>query len=139
EVARQEVEGEIQAAGGLERGQRDDLERQLKADFPDGFDGRLLARFVEAVEEVADGLEYDDLEEVCIDRRDPLVIYLRFNDKQMAEILDHLAADAAPAALRLLRQFIKDNSEGDDVMNLLARKAFAVRDDPPLRSRAAGR
>ncbi len=119
--------------------QRDDLERQLKADFPDGVEGRLLERFVEAVEEVADGLEYDDLEEVCIDRRDPLVVYLRFNDKQVAEILDHLAPGAAPAALLRLRQFISENSEGDDVMNLLARKTFAVRDDASQPSRAAGR
>lgn len=119
--------------------QREDLERQLRADLAGVIDAPGLERFVRAVEEVAGALEYEDLEEACADRRDPLVVYLRFTDKQVAEILDRLAAALPAEALRRLQGFIRENREGDDVMNLVGRKAFAIRDPAPLASSAAGR
>jgi len=108
--------------------QRKDLERQIEADLSEGIDRRILKQFVQAVENVASNLEYEDLEEVCADRRDPLVTYLRFNEKHVAEILDQISTAAPAVVLRRLREFVRENSEGDDVMNLVARKAFAVRE-----------
>lgn len=118
--------------------QKSDLERQLQADFGDTLDSELLRRFVKTVEEIAGDAESEDLEEVCVDRKDPLITYLRLNEKHVAEILERLGKDAPADALRRLRKFIVDNSEADDVMNLLARKAFTVKNQPSKAPPAKG-
>jgi hypothetical protein len=105
-----------------------DLERQLRADFPDNLDPDHARHFVRAVEEVAGNLEYDDLEEVCLDQRDPLLIYLRLDEKQVGEIVDRLGKVVPADTLQRLHKFILENREGNDVMNLVARKAFTVRE-----------
>jgi hypothetical protein len=105
-----------------------DIERQLRADFPEGLDPEHARHFIRAVEEVAGNLEYDDLEEVCVDQRDPLLTYLRLDEKHVGEILDRLGEVVPPDTLQRLNKFILENREGNDVMNLVARKAFAIRE-----------
>ncbi len=104
-----------------------DIELQLRADLPDNLDSDHIRHFLRAVEDVAGSLEYDDLEEVCVDQRDPLLIYLRFDEKQVGEIIDRLGALVPADTLQRLHEFILENREGNDVMNLVARKAFTVR------------
>ena len=115
--------------------QKNDLERQLEVELGKTLDSEVLRRFVKTVEDIAGDLDHSDLEEVCIDRRDPLINYLRLNDKHVAEILDRLGESVPADALKNLHNFITRNNEGDDVMNLIARKAFAVanpsHDEPP--------
>lgn len=118
--------------------QKSDLERQLEVELGETLDSEFLRRFVKTVEDIAGDLDHSDLEEVCIDRRDPLINYLRLSDKHVAEILDRLGEDIPADALKNLRNFIIRNSEGDDVMNLIARKAFAVGNPSPDEPSATG-
>lgn len=104
-----------------------DLERQLWADLADNLARDQARHFIRVVEDVAGGLEYDDLEEVCIDPHDPLLTYLRLDEKQVGEIIDRLGKLVPAETLQRMHKFILENREGNDVMNLVARKAFTVR------------
>jgi hypothetical protein len=123
------VPGSIEVTVGSIEAQTRDIERQLKADFGDALAPELIQQFTRTVEDIAGSLEYEDLEEVCVDGRDPLVSYLRLDEKHHAEILDRLGDDVSPDAIQLLEKFIFENCEGDDVMNLVVRKAFAIKND----------
>jgi len=105
-----------------------DIGRQIEADLPGLLDAGEVAHFLRAVEEIAGSLEPEELEEVCVDSRDTLVAYARLDEKHVAEILDRIRTDVPADTLRRLHRFILDNTEGDDVMNLVIRKAFILRD-----------
>jgi len=105
-----------------------DIGRQLEADLPGLLDAVEVVHFIRAVEEIAGSLEPEELEEVCVDSRDTLVAYARLDEKHVAEILDRIRTDVPADTLRRLHRFILDNTEGDDVMNLVIRKAFILRD-----------
>jgi hypothetical protein len=115
-----------------------DIRRQIEADLPGLLDPDVTERFVRAVEDIAGSLEPEELEEICVDARETLVAYARLDEKHVAEILDRIGAGLPPDTLRRLHRFILDNSEGDDVMNLVIRKAFFLRDqeNEPFSARA---
>lgn len=115
-----------------------DIERQIEADLPGLLDPAVVGRFIRGVEEIAGGLEPEDLEEVCIDSRDTLVAYARLDEKRVVEILDRIRKDVPADTLRRLHRFILDNAQGDDVMNLVIRKAFFLRDQEGGEPLAAG-
>jgi hypothetical protein len=103
-----------------------DLARQLEVELGRDLSPRLVARFVNAVEEISSSLEPEDVEEICADSRDPLVSYARLDEKHVMAILDLLRPDVPADTLRRLHRFVLENSEGNDVMNLLIRKAFTI-------------
>jgi len=105
-----------------------DIARQIEADLPGLLDAGAVARFIGAVEEIAGGLEPEDLEEVCVDTRDTLVAYARLDEKHVAEILDRIRGEVPADTLSRIHRFILGNTEGDDVMNLVIRRAFFLRD-----------
>ncbi|OGP84631.1 MAG: hypothetical protein A2Y95_12145 [Deltaproteobacteria bacterium RBG_13_65_10] len=105
-----------------------DLARQLEAELGSDLAPPLVMRFVDAVQEFAGSLEPEDLEEICTDPRDPLVSYARLDEKHVIAILDLLRPDVPAETLRRLNRFVVENSEGDDVMNLMIRKAFTIRE-----------
>ena len=124
------VSGRLEVRSVAVEAQARDIARQIEAELPGLLDADDITRFVSAVEEIAGGIEPEDLEEVCVDSRDTLVAYARLDEKHVAEILDLVGQGVAAETLRRLHRFIIDNSEGDDVMNLVIRKAFFLRESP---------
>lgn len=123
------VPGRLEVRAEAVEVQAHDIARQLEADLPGLLDPAAVARFIHAVEEIAGGLEPEDLEEVCVDTRDTLVAYARLDEKHVAQILDRIRGDVPADTLRRLHRFILDNTEGADVMNLVIRRAFFLRDE----------
>jgi hypothetical protein len=69
--------------------------------------------------------------------RETLVAYAHLDGEAVAEILDSVREDV-PAKPCAAASIILDNAQGDDVMNLVVRKAFFLRDgedDEPLAAR----
>jgi hypothetical protein len=114
-----------------------DLQRQLETELGE-IGANAIDRFIRALEEIAGGLEPEDLEEVCVDARDALVAYARLDEKLMGELLERMRPDVSAETLRRLDRFIDENSEGSDVMNLVIRKGFLIR-EPSEPAQAAAR
>lgn len=103
-----------------------DLRRQLEFELGEKLAADTIRRFVGAVEEVAERLDPDDLDEVGSDARDARLAYVRLGENHLAEILDRLRNDAPAESLRWLHRFMAENLEANDVMNLVLRKTFFV-------------
>jgi hypothetical protein len=134
------IEGSIVVTNGKVRAQTEAIEQQLKAEHNSFISGAKLNCFINAILTEVEKLDPDTLE-VSAEGETPLLSYYQLGSACVERIMKRCQSTFDRHELNLLRDFIIEHNEYDDVMTVVAEKKFTIKTRPqdqkaqtPLRS-----
>jgi hypothetical protein len=134
------IEGSIALTHGKVRAQAEAIKKQLKAENNLFISKKKLDYFINAILAEVKKLDPDTLE-VSAEGETPLISYYQLGSDCVERIVTRCDGTFDRHELNLLRDFIMEHNEYDDVMTLVAEKKFTIKTRPqeqeaqtPLRS-----
>ncbi len=110
--------------------QSEDLRRQMLADIKRlKLDRNKIEEFVEHYEDFISNISLNDVFECGFSSNDPMVTYASLKDEIMESFLQTCSSYFSDDRIDILRKYIRENSEYDDVMNIIIKRHFQLIDN----------
>lgn len=123
------IDGSIALTNGKVRAQTEAIKKQLKAENNLFISGKKMDGFINAILTEVEKLDPDTLEPSA-EGETPLITYYRLGSDCVERIVTRCEGTFDRRELNLLRDFIIEHNEYDDVMTVVAKKKFTVKTRP---------
>ncbi len=135
------IDGRLEITHGKVRVQTEAIKKQFRAEHDGAIPEKKLNYFIKAIEEEVKGLDPDRLE-VSAEGETPLIAFYQLDTQSVKRIFTRCWDTFDWHELKLLRDFVIEHNEYDDVMTVIAQKEFsiepgALKDAIPRATRAA--
>jgi hypothetical protein len=135
------IDGRLEISHGTARVQAEAIKKQFKAERDGAISEKKLNYFIKAVQEEVKGLDPDTLM-VSAEGESPLIAFYQLDSQSIKRIFNRCWDTFDWHELKLLRDFVIEHNEYDDVMTIVAQKEFsiklgALKDAAPRATRAA--
>ena len=107
--------------------QSKDLRRQMLADIKRlKLDRNKVEEFIERYEDFVSKISLNDVLECGFSSDDPMVTYASLKDEIMESFLKTCHSYFTDDGINILRKYLRENSEYDDVMNIIIKRNFKL-------------
>lgn len=135
------IDGRLEISYGTARVQAEAIKKQFRAEHDGVISEKKLNYFIKAVQEEVKGLDPDTLM-VSAEGESPLIAFYQLDHQSIKRIFNRCWDTFDWHELKLLRDFVIEHNEYDDVMTIVAQKEFsiklgALKDAAPRATRAA--
>jgi hypothetical protein len=135
------IDGRLEIALGTVRVQAEAIKKQFRMDHDATISEKKLNYFIKAIQDEVKNLDPDALE-VSAEGETPLISFYQLDSESVKRILTRCSDTFNWHELKLLRDFIIEHNEYDDVMTVIAQKEFTIKrealeDTIPRRARSA--
>ncbi|OGP53019.1 MAG: hypothetical protein A2Y65_08905 [Deltaproteobacteria bacterium RBG_13_52_11] len=120
------IDGCIALTNGKVRAQTEAIKKQMKAENNSAISEEKLNCFVKAIQKEVENLDPDTLA-VSAEGETPLISYYQLGSDCVDRILTRCQDSFDRHELKLLRDFVIEHNEYDDVMTLVAKKEFTIK------------
>jgi len=122
------LKGRIVAGEVKVRLQVDAIKKQARWEKDLSVSEEKLERFLQLLQEEIERLSPDELQ-FSAEGESPSISYCRLDEGCVQRALMKCQGDLTPSEMDHLREFVRRNNEGRDVMTLLVERSFAVREE----------
>jgi len=135
------IDGRLEITHGKVRVQIEAIKKQFRAEHDGAIPEKKLNYFIKAIQEEVKGLDPDTLE-VSAEGETPLIAFYQLETQSVKRIFTRCWDTFDWHELKLLRDFVIEHNEYDDVMTIIAQREFsiepgALKDAVPRATRAA--
>lgn len=120
------IDGSIALINGKVRVQTEAIKKQIRAEQNSSITEEKLNYFIDAVHQEAENLNPDTLKESA-EGETPLISFFTFGSDSVERILQRCQDAFDQHELKLLRDFVIEHNEYDDVMTLVAKKELVIK------------
>lgn len=120
------IDGRLEITNGNVRAQTEFIKKQLKAENDSFISEEKLHYFINAIHKEVEKLDPDTLE-VSAEGETPLISYYQLGNDCVERILKRCQDKFNQHELKLLRNFIAEHNEYNDVMTLVMEKEFTIK------------
>lgn len=119
------IDGSIVLTNGKVRVQTEAIKKQMRAEQNSAITEEKMNYFIDVVQQEAERLDPDTLEESA-EGETPLIAFFTFSTESVERILQGCRDTFDQHELTLLRDFVIEHNEYDDVMTLVAKKELTI-------------
>jgi hypothetical protein len=120
------IDGSIALTNGKVRAQTEAIRKQMRAESDSAISEEKLQCFINAIHKEVENLDPDTLE-VSAEGETPLISYYQLGSDCVERIVTRCQGTFNRHELNLLRDFVIEHNEYDDVMTLVAKKKFTIK------------
>jgi hypothetical protein len=120
------IAGRLEITHGKAGVQTEAIKKQFRMEHNGAMPERKLNSFVKAIQDEVKNLDPDTLE-VSAEGETPLISFYRLGSQSVKRILTRCRNTCSWHELKLLRDFVMEHSEYDDVMTVVVEKEFCIK------------
>lgn len=120
------IDGMLEITHGKARAQAVAIKKQFRVEHDGAISEKKLNCFVKAIQDEVKNLDPDTLE-VSAEGETPLISFYQLDSESVKRILARCEDKFNWHELKLLRDFVVEHNEYDDVMTVVAKKTFSIK------------